>query len=581
MYHVASKSANPIDRSAAVTVCERCLPLVLCAICLIILFFNLGAAALFEPDEGRNAEKAREILLLNDWVTPHQNFLPVLDKPIFFYWLVALSFKLFGLSDWSARLPSALAAVGCLVLVYRFARDQWGFWEAVWSPLILATSVEFFALSRLVIFDMTLTFFNTLSLVNFYAAAKAENRASRRLNLFLMYAAMGAGTLTKGPISVVIPGMVIFFYFLMARKWSFLKEMDLLLGAFIYFAIVTPWYAWVEIRNPGYLRYFLWEENFIRYLTPHFGRTEPWYYFFLVLGAGFLPWTFLLPFTARKSWKESTDTAILFLLLWVLLPFVFFSLSKSKLPHYILPIYPPLALLAAKTMVGIVRESSRNQKWRLYLPWVAAVVPVVYLAAGKAWPSILPHVVHQAINGLGASFWIFCVSLIVAAIIFAVVTSGEPAKQDRAYLLYGVGTAIFILFVGHVLVEVSPNRSAKELADKARPFAAQQDRFVIYDTDLEGLPYYLRVDKPIWLVWSGSKDSVMGSIYIAEKRPQASSEYGQVLFTFDEFRRQWKDGKQKLLVFVKAKNLGRIDPGQTDDPKILLRVNEFVLATKS
>jgi hypothetical protein len=104
---------------------------------------------------------------------------------------------------------------------------------------------------------------------------------------------------------------------------------------------------------------------------------------------------------------------------------------------------------------------------------------------------------------------------------------------------------------------------------------------VIYDTDLEGLPYYLRVDKPIWLVWSGSKDSVMGSIYIAEKRPQASSEYGQVLFTFDEFRRQWKDGKQKLLVFVKAKNLGRIDPGQTDDPKILLRVNEFVLATKS
>jgi 4-amino-4-deoxy-L-arabinose transferase-like glycosyltransferase len=123
-------------------------------VCLVILFANLGGAAFFEPDEGRNAEKAREILLLNDWVTPHHNFLPTLDKPIAFYWPVALSFKLFGFSEWAARLPSTLAALGCLLLVYQFARRHWGARTALWSCLVLATSVEFFFFARLVILDV-------------------------------------------------------------------------------------------------------------------------------------------------------------------------------------------------------------------------------------------------------------------------------------------------------------------------------------------------------------------------------------------------------------------------------------------
>src|SRR5512147_442600 len=105
-----------------------------------MLFYRLGGPALFEPDEGRNAEKAREILLLNEWITPHENFHAVLDKPIFFYSLIALSFKLFGVSEWSARFPSALAAFSCLLVVYFFVRRWWGGREALWSVLILATS---------------------------------------------------------------------------------------------------------------------------------------------------------------------------------------------------------------------------------------------------------------------------------------------------------------------------------------------------------------------------------------------------------------------------------------------------------
>src|SRR5262245_34735467 len=186
---------------------------------MAVLFVNLGSADLFEPDEGRNAEKAREILLLNDWITPHENFLPVLDKPMFFYWLVAFAYKIFGISEWSGRLPSALSALGCLFLVYRFARQRWGFWEARWSALILLTSVEFFLLSRVVLADMPLTFCITLALFSFYSALHAEDEKAKKLHCWFMYGALGVGTLIKGLIGLVIPGLVFFIYLLVTKRW--------------------------------------------------------------------------------------------------------------------------------------------------------------------------------------------------------------------------------------------------------------------------------------------------------------------------------------------------------------------------
>ena len=138
---------------------------------------------MFEPDEGRNAEKAREILLLNDWITPHENFHAVLDKPIFFYWLIALSYNVFGISEWAARVPSALNAFGCVVVVYFFVRRWWGEWEARWSALTLVTSAGFFIFSRIVIFDMTLTAFITLALCAFYQAVhESEPKAHKKVH---------------------------------------------------------------------------------------------------------------------------------------------------------------------------------------------------------------------------------------------------------------------------------------------------------------------------------------------------------------------------------------------------------------
>ena len=322
-----------------------------CFVCLAVLFVNLGSADFFEPDEGRNAEKAREILVLNDWVTPHENFLPVLDKPMFFYWLVAFSYKIFGITEWSARLPATVFALGCLLLVYRFARQWWGSWEAMWSVLILLTSVEFFLLARIVRSDMTLTFCVTLALCSFYSAIHAENEKTKKLHCLLMYGALGAGTLVKGLIGLIIPGMVFFVYLLGRDKWSMLRRLHLLPGALLFLVMVTPWYLWAGVRNPGYLRYFFWEEHFTRYLTDEFNRTQSWFYFLFVIAVGFFPWTLLLPLVVKDSWRKIDDKNV-FLILWAILPLLFFSLSNSKLPHYVLPMYPALAILTGRTITG-------------------------------------------------------------------------------------------------------------------------------------------------------------------------------------------------------------------------------------
>jgi 4-amino-4-deoxy-L-arabinose transferase-like glycosyltransferase len=554
----------------------------LCLVCLVMLFSSLGSAALFDPDEGRNAEKAREILLLSDWVTPHQNFLPTLDKPILFYWFVALCFKLFGISEWSARLPSALAALGCVFLVYRFAKRRWGLRAALWSCLVLITSAEFFVLARLVIFDMTVTFFITLALFSFYNATLTSDPRSARLHCFLMYAAMGVGTLVKGLIALVIPGMVIFFYLLLTGKWVFLRRMDIMRGVVVYSAVVAPWYLSVEARNPGYLHYFFWEEHFVRYLTPHFNRSKTWYYFFAVLGIGFLPWTLFLPVAVRNLWKRAFDDANVFLGLWVILTFAFFSASNSKMPHYILPIYPPLALLTGSAM-AVKFENPATKPWRiLYGTWIVTLGCILYFLIGAAWPNLLPTQIRSAVPQK--------ISLVAAygAMIFLIwgiflVGYFKNIWKDRGmiYLCTSISLALFWVIVGQLMAAASFHRTAKLLAEQSVPLINREDRLVFYDTYLEGTLFYLRIDQPIWLVQAREKKEVMGSFYVGERHPAPAAGYDQVLFTFEEFAARWKKNELPLRVFVKEKNLARFRRAVETPPRILMKFNDHLLVTNS
>jgi 4-amino-4-deoxy-L-arabinose transferase-like glycosyltransferase len=558
---------------------HRWLVWLLLVICLVSLFGQLGTAGLFEPDEGRNAEKAREILLLNDWVTPHEDFFPVLDKPMFFYWLIAISYTAFGVNEWAARLTSVLAALGCFALVYRFARIRWGPWQALWSGLILISGVEFFILSRVVIFDMSLTFCITLALYSFYEAAHADQTMRRRIYCVLMYGALAAGTLIKGLVGLLIPGLVIFFYILVANRWSVLRSVYLMPGAILFLALVGPWYLLAEARNPGFLRYYLWDEHFGRFATASFDREQPWYFFLAVIAVGFLPWSMLLPSVIKRFWSQSFDDRKIFLLLWSVVPLIFFSLSSSKLAHYILPIFPALSILTATTLTGMFQDRGYKVKRPLAFVWVLQSVSILYLVLGSIWPAILPGQIRQSLTSIP---WSVAVYAMICLVILIALGWGKAAKlwqsQSNVFAVHAVGAFFFLIVLTQIMVAISRDRSAEKIAVAVAGRADAETQVVLYDTYLTGMPFYLRAQTPVWVVThANKKKTVLGNFYVATDRAWPDTRWGKALFNLDEFREVWEKKDRPLLIIVKQKNIPRMEKEIGASPRRLTTIDEYVL----
>lgn len=560
---------------------DRQISWVLGLVCVALFLANLGGPALFEPDEGRNAEKAREILVLNDWVTPHENFVPVLDKPMFFYWLVAGSFKLFGVSEWAARLPSALAALGCLLLVFRFAEGRWGRWVALWSTLILATCIEFFLLGRLVINDMTLTLFMTLVLCTFYSAAQSEERRAGKLQCLVLYLGLSAGLLIKGLVGLVIPGMICFFYLLLSRRWSVLRRMHLLPGAVGCLALVLPWYLWAEARNPGYLYYYFWDEHFVRYLTDEFNRSKSWYYFLMVMTIGFAPWIALLPIVARRLWRKLDDDD-LFLVLWIALPTLFFSASSSQLPHYILPTFPALAVLTGRTIVALFQKGAKNAvRWVLWLPWMVTATGILGLALRAFWPALFSAALQEKIPDSGFLTAGWGVGLLAFYIVYMVANTKGFWNGQRA-TLYGsmASAAIFLPLLVAYSETGSLRYSAKVLATNVSPYLSAQSQLALYESYRTGLPFYLGLDRPLWVVADFGKSVSLGSPYVERFQPAPAPGYGEVFFTYEEFKNAWATAPRPPLVLLSAKRIARFNGTMGVDAKELLRADGYVLLAK-
>lgn len=541
-----------------------------------MLFVNLGAAALFDPDEGRNAERARELLLLGRWAVPHENFLPALDKPVFFYWLIAAAYKFFGISEWSARLPSALAALGCLIIVYRFARSLRSEWQGVASVITLATSLQFFLFARIVIFDMVLTFFIALALLEFYRAASAPEQRERRRHSLIMYSALAFATLIKGPIGFALPGMVIFAFLIIRRRWHLLRDIDLPLGAAIFAAIVLPVYLWAEIESPGYLSYFFWQENVLRFFTPHFQRIHPWYYYLLVITVGFMPWSVLIPnWLAAQRKKKLTDRD-LFLILWIVVPLLFFSLSRSKLPQYLLPIFPPLAILIANRLMEIVEAPHGASRWPLALPLIIITGAIGYLAFGTFRHAALPPQLRLGIDAIDGVIWVAGITITIVGAIFLI---NRRRWHQAIFVLgcYGAATLVYLVATLQLSIQVANQRSAKPVANQLGRVIAAEDRIVHYDGYITGLLFYLRREQPSWIVWSGKKTIIMDNMYVAEEQPAPVTGYGQVLFTYEDFAAALKREHQPVKIITKTKNLPRLHELNGTPTKLLAKFGEYAL----
>ncbi|HUK42448.1 MAG TPA: hypothetical protein VLX11_15450, partial [Candidatus Acidoferrales bacterium] len=396
----------------------------------------------------------------------------------------------------------------------------------------------------------------------------------------LMFAAMGVATLIKGPVGAFLPGIVILFYMLMAQKWFLLRQMKIYHGALLFLAIAAPWYVFAEIRNPGYLRYFLREENVARFLTSHFNRSEPPYYFLEVLAVGFLPWTFLLPYSIRVQWKQRTQGTTLFLMLWTVLPFLFFSLSQTKLPHYILGIYPPLAILVGTALAGRLSQA-KHSRLPLWFPGFNLLLIFGLFSIRIYWPELLPHSLQETVRAvLHEVPGLLLFALLLATTWVALSTSRQlTTSQTTLYLLCCGGFALYFFCVQPIVNGVSQDNSSKLLAQQLASLIRPSDQLVMYDDFSSSLPFYLRIERPIWVVSSKKDHSIIESYYVVEKRPQPAAVYGSALFPLEEFSQVWETSGRRLFVLLREKNLRRLVGQDRNLPEIIMRTNRFVLVT--
>ncbi len=313
-----------------------------------ICFFKLGGYLVFDVDEAVFSEASREMVVTGDLITPSYNFEPRYDKPILFYWAMSGAFKLFGTSEFSARFPSAAFVALLVLLTFVFVRRFKGFNAALWSSLVLLLNLEFFVYSHSAVTDMTLAFFISGALFSAYGAIKTGNKW-----LYMgFWASSALAMLTKGAIGLLFPVSITFIYLLVIRDFSSIKRFCNPLYILLFLLISMPWFL-LEYNARGweFIDAFIIKHHIHRFTGVISSHGGPPYFYVLILLIGFFPWVTFLPGAVIKGIKgarkgrENKDI-FLFTAIWFLFIFIFFSISKTKLPNYIFPAIPACSVLA-------------------------------------------------------------------------------------------------------------------------------------------------------------------------------------------------------------------------------------------
>jgi 4-amino-4-deoxy-L-arabinose transferase-like glycosyltransferase len=353
---------------------------------------NLGATSLWDVDEGVNAGCAKEMAEADTWVVPTFNGDLRTAKPVMLYWIQRVSFLALGVSEWSARLPAALLSMGTVLLVYELARRMFGPATGLLAGLVLASAIEFCKLAHAATPDAPLIFFTVLTFYLFWVGH--EN--GRRAWFYPAAVASGLAVLTKGPIGLALPGLVVLLYFAWNRELRRLLDWRLIGGILLWAVVAVPWYALVISETRGaYVRFFE-HDNANRFFNPMEGHRGPVVYYLGALVVFFAPWcSFLIPtaWDAVRGARNSSppiaigglsteQRACRFLLCWAVAYFVFFSAAATKLPNYIAPLYPAVAILTARVLVRWREGAITLPRWVMPAAVGGVAVTGVVVAAG-------------------------------------------------------------------------------------------------------------------------------------------------------------------------------------------------------
>lgn len=457
----------------------------------LLWFATLDFRKLIKADEGRYAEIAREMALSGDWVTPRLNGIKYFEKPPLQYWMTAAAFKAFGEDEWTARLWSGLTGFLGVLLTWFTGRRLFGANAGLLAALVLGSSLLYVAMGHLNTLDMGLCFFLQLALSAFLLANRpGTTRRAERAWMLLAWAAAALATLSKGFVTLVLPGGALIVYSILNRDWQPWRRLHAALGVVLFLAIVAPWLVAASRANPGFLHFFVIHEHFERFLTSVHGRYQPWWYFAPVLAVGLVPWTSMALHALADVWRAAPQGSVdearpsRFLAVFAVLAFVFFSLSHSKLPSYVLPILPPLALL---TGAWLTRAQRRHLVVHFDIVLVLAIgtlalTPLVSRHADKRTPFEMMNAYE---NWLIVSALIWCAGALLAARL------ASRGKRELAAL--AVAIAAFAAITGMVLghERLARSNSSYYIAREVKPLLAPGVPFYSVRMYEQTLPFYL------------------------------------------------------------------------------------------
>jgi 4-amino-4-deoxy-L-arabinose transferase-like glycosyltransferase len=520
---------------------------------------GLGRPPLWEPDEGRYAEIAREMVVDHDYVTPRNNFVRYFEKPPLVYWLTGASLKIFGRNEFAVRFQGAIASIGQVVISGALAEGMFGATAGMFAALALALSPLFFVFARSATPDPALAFFITAAMACFYQSARSSGLPIGIDSKWMVAAAamLAFGTLTKGPVALVLGGAIALFWLILEGRGRDVLQIPWLKCLALYLALTLPWFILVALRNPGFLHFFIFHEHFERYLASSEHGWGPWFYVPITI-AGTWPWFYFTPLAltisafpflsprgsgvgnpaTRLSGIDSEPAreraAVHFLLIWFAVILIFFSIPRSKLGEYILPGLPPIAILAGRGLAW-TEKLPFKQRRRMLLSFavfnVAAAITIVsailVAAQGKLGHALAGDAMIAAgallVGGIAPIFGRYRPSVITLALALSMVAAmgvGIDARQ-----------------------RVAPWVSYRRLAGLIVPYTNQGCRLMSYRHFEQALPFY-----------TGARETLVN--YRGELEPFGPRQdlNGDVFATDPQLKKAW-DGVQCLVLVANRLDL--------------------------
>jgi len=465
-------------------------PLLFVVAAIFLFFFLINQIPLWSSDEGRFAEIARAMHLSGNWIVPYFNGLPYLEKPALAPWMTALSFSLFGVNAISARLPGILSALGCLLVTFLFTKRLFGERAAWLSTLCLMTSAGFVLVGRFAVIDMEMIFLLSTALF-FVMTSVFEQKPSHYLIASFF---MGLTFLAKGLIGLALPVLVFFAFIVWTSHWKELKKTHFWLGILVFAAITIPWLIVITKQQPEFLDVFIFDHHFKRFASGTFGRKRPFWFFAYILPLVSIPWSLFVPAAIKNALKSGVDfkNKIIFLICWLAVIFVFFSIPRSKLPYYIMPATVPIAVIVGTFLAkwSLRDELSLSNLWVEWSWKIIGIVCVVGAAGLNISLLFAGHVpaleILRPLIPVGAVF--LGIGGIEAFYFF---------KKDRrlaAIIALAISVYLTLIVIFICMIRLSPLQSTADIASLINENSTAEDTVAVYASPdrYSDLPFHLK-----------------------------------------------------------------------------------------